>query len=292
MVYASGENEVQERIGECFMEAYPDIEYEYVRGTTGEMMPRIEQERQSGSDGGDVWIGTDPGWFAEASDSGDLLTPSGPALEEWPEGFLRDNVVVGGLESLAIAYNTDLVESPPEGYSDLLDPEFTGSIGTTEVAARILVGWYSWLEETEGPDFLEELANQKPLLYVGSVGVTAAVAAGEVKATMYALPTGVSPLAEQGAPIEYVVPSPSFGVEYLMGAFAWSKRPNAALVFQDFLMSRDGQACWHGTGDSASPLPDIEGALDISTIEPWDYETTTDEVEADINQRFNELFVG
>ena len=74
---------------------------------------------------------------------------------------------------------------------------------------------------------------------------------------------------EKGAPIEYVVPNPGIGNRYAMAAFGWSKRPEAALVLLDFLMSIDGQTAWHGRGESASPRAGIQGDLSSSAVTHW-----------------------
>ena len=70
--------------------------------------------------------------------------------------------------------------------------------------------------------------------------------------------------------IDLVVPVPAFGVEYPICALKWSKRPNAALVLLDYLMSRGGQTIWHGQGETASPLQNIPGSLAAASIDPYD----------------------
>ena len=55
-----------------------------------------------------------------------------------------------------------------------------------------------------------------------------------------------------------------------MGGMGWSKRPNATLVFMDYVMSKDGQTAWHGTGEGASPRTDVAGSIPIANITAWD----------------------
>lgn len=290
-LYSAQAPQTLERIKGCFEEEYPDISVDAVRGTSGDLLSRIDQERQSGSDGADVWVTTELAWFKERSDEGALLAPQGPAAEDWPEEYLDGETVIAGVEPLIISYNTDLVTTPPAGYEDLLSPDLQGKVGTSELAATVISAWYAWLEETH-PGYLEDLANQNPRLYVGSVPISQAVASGEIAASAYGIPTAVEPLIKEGAPIDYVVPDPSFGVSYGTAAFGWSQQPNAALVLIDFLMSADGQECWHGAGESASPLGDVPGALDIDSIEPWDYTEFSEDDAAQLEQEWNSLFLG
>ena len=144
-------------------------------------------------------------------------------------------------------------------YQDLLAPEFKGRIATTELAATTLVAWYTWLEETEGEGFLEQLAAQNPRLYVGAVPLGQAVASGEVIASAFGVPTATQPLIDEGAPLAYSVPDPGLGIRYGMAALGWSQRPNAALVLVDWIMSSEGQQAWHGRGESRQPPPGDRG---------------------------------
>lgn len=291
-VYSSAAPATLERIDGCFGEARSSIDLEFVRGTSGELVSRIDQERASRADGADAWLTTELEWFAERSAEKALHPPAGPALDRWPAEYREGDAIVGGLEPLVVSYNTDLVRRPPQGYQDLLAPEYRGTLGTSELAATAISAWYAWLDETVQPGFLAELAAQEPRLYVGSVPISQAVASGEITGSAYGIPTAVKPLMEQGAPIDYVVPTPSFGVSFGVGALGWAYRPNAALVFLDFLMSPEGQQCWHGGGDSASPLPGIEGSLDAGSIDPWDYREFPESAKTAIDEKWNGLFVG
>ena len=75
---------------------------------------------------------------------------------------------------------------------------------------------------------------------------------------------------DKGAPVDFVLPQPAMGVEWMMAGLGWSKRPNAALVFVDYMLSRDGQGVWHGRGETASPLPNIPGSLDARGVISYD----------------------
>jgi len=290
-LYSAQAPQTVERIADCFRKEYPDISIDVVRGTSGDLLTRVDQERASGSDGADVWVTTELAWFKSRSEEDALLEPRGPAKESWPSEYLDGPTVIGGVEPLVISYNTDLVKNAPTGYDDLVSSDFKGKLGTSELAATVISAWYQWLEDNQS-GFLKDLAAKKPGLYVGSVPISQAVASGEIAASTYGIPTAVQPLIDEGAPIKYVVPEPSFGVSYGIGALGWAKQPNGALVLLDFLMSPVGQQCWHGSGESASPLPDIKGALDIKSMEPWKYSDFSEDDERKLTDTWNKLFRG
>lgn len=260
-----------DRLKEDFTKAYPGIALETVRVAGTAIIVRLDQERQAGMDGGDVVVTVEIPWLQDRLQEGNLRKPMGPATQSWPAGYMINGAIpVLALEPLVFAYNTNLVKIPVTGYQDLLRPEFKGRLGTTEVQAISIVAWYEWLEKIQGADFLPRLAAQSPRIYTGAVAGAQATASGEVLATTFSVPTVVMPLIEKGAPMRMVLPKPALGIRYAAGVIAGSKRPNASQVFMDYLMSARGQTIWHSRGESASPLPNIPGSPDASSIQPFD----------------------
>lgn len=288
--YSATPPPVIDRLVEGFNEIYPDIAVEHTRGPSGELITRIDQERESGVTGADVFVTTEELYLEERAAGGDLLAMEGPSVAAFPADYrVGDDILIGGVEPLTIVYNTTLVTDPPESYEDLLAPEYEGKLGSSELAATTVVAWYDWVNETNGGDFMERLAAQHPRFYVGAVPNAQAVASGEVSATVFGNISATKPLMDEGAPIEYVVPDPAFGFAYSAAGLSAAGNPAAAQVFLDYLASPCGQEAWHGTGETASPLG-VEGSLPIDTVQPYnpsDYpEATVDTFTAEWNQIF------
>jgi iron(III) transport system substrate-binding protein len=290
-VYSSQPPQSLERLIAGFRKTYPDIAVEFIRGPSGQLLPKVEQERASGLDGADLWITAEVTWFEARGREGKLLRLSGPALKGWPTRYLRqDAIAIVGFDPFIISYNKTQVPNPPKGYADLLKPEFKGRLGTSDLAGSSVLAWYDWLEKTQGADYLTRLKAQGPKLYNGSVPLSQAVAAGEIAIGVFATPTTTRPLMDQGAPIDYVVPNQVLANLYAVTAFGWSKRPNAAVVFIDYVMSREGQAVWHGRGESVSPLPGIPGAFPATGVTPWDADAYPPDVAAKYRERWSKIF--
>jgi iron(III) transport system substrate-binding protein len=271
MYYTGQPTPVANRVAAGFRKLYPDIAVEVVRGPSGEILAKVDQERAAGIDGADLFLSTEVSWFTDRAREGKLLKPAGPAAKSWPAPYLQDGAVaIVGSDPFVIVYNKKLVPNPPKSYAELLRPEYKGRLGTTELASTVLVAWYDWLEKTQGADFLARLKAQGPRLYNGSTPLAQSVASGEIAVSVFGVPTAIIPVIEQGAPIGYVVPSPGMGNLYAVAALSWSKRPNAALVLADYIMSQDGQGLWHGRGESASPLAGVAGAIPLASITPYD----------------------
>jgi len=289
--YGSTPVQAGQRLLAGFKKAYPDIAIDYTRLSSGEMVSRIDQERASGADGGDVWLGAEVLWFQARDKEGRLLKLVGPNAADWPKQYWRSpNSVTIGIEPFVMVYNTKLVPNPPKRYADLLTPEFKGRIGANELAASSVVAWYDWMEKTQMPDYLSRLKSLNVKLYASAVGTSQAIASGEIVATPgTATVTTTKPLMDQGAPINFVRPVPAFGFEYAAAAFGWSKRPNAAVVLMDFLMSVEGQTILYGTGEGASPRPNIPGAMPASEIQAFDASKYPPEVVRAYREHWNRI---
>ena len=204
---------VANRVVAGFKKLYPDIAIDVVRGPSGEVLAKVDQERAAGIDGADMFVSTEVGWFTDRAKEGKLLKPVGPSLKAWPAQYLQQGGVVPivGSDPFVIVYNKNLVPNPPKSYADLLRPEYKGKLGTTELASTVLVAWYDWLEKTQGADYLAKLKAQNPKLYNGSTPLAQSVASGEIAVSVFGVPTAITPVIEQGAPMGYVVPNPGMG---------------------------------------------------------------------------------
>jgi iron(III) transport system substrate-binding protein len=277
-LYASLQPPVIRRLVADFQKAYPGIQVEASRASGGPLLAKLDMERQTQTDGGDVLISSELGWFEARAEEKALFQPTGPAAAAWPAKYLvAGTIVIGSLEPFVIAYNSNVVKTEVKSYTDLLNPQFGGAkMGITDInSSTTQVAFYDWLEKTSGSEFMQKLSAQRPQVYPGTVAPTQAVASGEIIASVASNPSAILGLVEQGAPIKYAVPKPARGISYEVAALRWSKRPNASQVFVDYLMSKRGQQQWNGKGESASPLSGIEGSLDASSIssayDPKDY---------------------
>ena len=83
----------------------------------------------------------------------------------------------------------------------------------------------------------------------------------------------MEPLVSQGAPIKAVILDPNFAVPDGAGALGWSKHPNAARVYLDWLLSAKGQETLCLSPDQpviAYALNGTPNSLDPATMDPYD----------------------
>jgi len=291
-LYSAAVPAVLNRLKEDFEKHNPGIIVEVTRIVGTQLVSKMDQERGTGADGADVAITPETTWVTDRIKQSQLKLPAGPAASPWPARY-----IVGGgspllaIEPMVIAYNTKLVKTPVNSYEDLLRPEFKGKLATPDLIATIFMAWYDWLDQTRGPKFLPALAAQSPKFYPSAVQSTQLLVAGELLGSTLTVPTIVVPLIAQGAPIKMVVPSTGvIGTPYFGVIAGWSKRPNAAQMFMDYVMSPAGQATWAVNGEIASPLPNIPNSLPIATTAPADPSKFTPEVAKEYKAKWDKIF--
>ena len=281
---------VNDSVTEAFNEQYPNISLEFVRGTATELSARLDAEIASGSDGADVIVDLNPLWFEANVDNFTSLDEL-PAAEGWPDdGWLEDGLVPMVVISTQamITWNTDIFPDGFADWPDVLDSDVDGRLGIYENPNENTATYYDWLERLNGDDYLPQLAELSPKFYPSVVPMTQAIASGEIGVSLFNVPSIVKELQEAGAPLDYVVPDDTEGGFFTAGVLDNAKRPDAALLFTDFLMTPEGQEALNGNGFAASVLPDIPGTIQPESIFLLGDEPRTD-VEA-MNARFAEVF--
>jgi iron(III) transport system substrate-binding protein len=257
------------------------------------MVPRLDQERDTGAAGADVAIHTEIDWFVQQQQRGGLAPMVGPAIDALPDSAVIDeNIALVGVEPLAVSYNTDLVKEAPtaeDAYQLVLDPAFRGKVGIPDAVSVPAMAYFDWLRSAHGDDYLPELAAQEPRIYDSSTPLVQAVASGEIAMAVYSLQSTVEDVAASGAPIKFVLTAPAVGNPFYAASLRWAHHPNAARVFVDWLMSEEGQKSAWGTGLGASPTG-VEGSQDIGQVAPLHLTSFSEENKRLAEANFNELF--
>jgi len=226
-----------------FMDKHPGIVVETRIAGAGTLMREIEAQR--GSDGiiADViWTSEVPDFYY-MRDEGLLLQyrPSGADDVLNPLDDTDDHFIPARLGTMGIAYNTDLVESPPAFWRDLLGSAFTGGFAiadpTTSGTASVSVGL---LMDAFGEQFFRDLRENGAFVGQGSSQVVDSVAKGELAACL-AVDYMVFAHAEAGAPIAIAYPQEMLVIPSPAAIFKDSPNLAAAKLFVDYLISVQAQ---------------------------------------------------
>ena len=151
--------------------------------------------------------------------------------------------------------NTKLVPvaDRPKTYEDLLHPKWAGKLvwrdanltGATGFVGGMLMG----MGEEKGMDFLRKLARQKVVvLRVSDRAVLDQVIAGEYPLALAMTNHNVEISRKEGAPVAWIPMQPAIVFSEQMGLTKLGTHPNAALLFVDFALSREGQQVFQKAG--------------------------------------------
>ena len=142
-----------------------------------------------------------------------------------------------------IGYNTNLVKpnEVPNSYDDLLHPRFAGRIGLEAGDIDWFGAMVKHRGEEKGLAFFRALAGVKPQVRSGHTLMGQLVASGEIPIAANIYNHNAERVLVQGAPIRWKALTPTFGRPNAVGVARRAPHPHGALLFADFLLSREGQ---------------------------------------------------
>jgi iron(III) transport system substrate-binding protein len=267
---------------DAFQEAYPDIKVELTVARQDEQINRIDAERRAGRYLSDVFVGgTGPGLVTlkQAGFSAPLqpmlVLPEVLDTSAWLGNKLwwadasepYTALMFQGSLQIPVAYNTRSVDPTQfKTYWDLLDPKWKGKIASTDirrVGPGLVAARFIYLHPQLGPEYMRRLFSEMDLtLSSDQRQLIDWVAQDRFPLGIFLFDTEVSMAAEQGLPVQLAVGQfkegeplgPSGGTLYLIDR---APHPNAAKVYINWLLSREGQMAWQRLTREPSRRVDI-----------------------------------
>lgn len=140
-------------------------------------------------------------------------------------------------------YNSRLVTAStmPKSYDDLLDRKWRGTLMMEGTKADWFAGMLQIMGQERGLQFMRALAKQQPSPREGHELLAQLVAAGEGLFDVNIPVSSVERMKERGAPIDWTALGPVPAIMVGAGLAANAPHPNAAKLFLEFVLSRDGQ---------------------------------------------------
>jgi len=261
-------NQITRPMAAAFEARFPGISVKYSRASNTETTLKLlneERDHRVQADVFDVTSGIHS--LLEAHVAAAYQPPSAahfPAVLKDPEGYWFGT----NLYFLTVAYNTNLVglAEAPHTWDDLLDPRWKGHIAwTSELAAQGPPGFIWNALATKGPDkgmdYLRRFATQMPISIASSPrAVLDQVVSGEhwLGVMMYNHHAVIS--AAAGAPVAWVKMEPLVGLFSIMGITKDAPHPNAARLFEAYVLSPEGQAVF-AANDYLPADPDVPARI-------------------------------
>lgn len=192
----------------------------------------------------------------------DILETNGPEMEalyrerlmeEFYSPHFRDlpaaafprhrHYVADRFNFFTIGYNTDLVKPAevPNSYEDLVHPRWAGRVGIEGGDVDWFGAMVKYMGEEKGMAFFRKLAESRPQIRTGHTLMAELVASGEIPLAATIYNHNVERLAVKGAPVKWKAINPTFGRPNAIGVAKKAPHPYAAMLFVDFMLSKEGQ---------------------------------------------------
>ena len=174
------------------------------------------------------------------------------------------------------AYNTRLVapRMVPKTYDDLLDPRWKGKMTMEGTKADWFAGMLQIMGQERGLQYMRQLAKQELMLREGHELLAQLVAAGEGFFDINIPASSVDRVKERGAPIDWTALGEAPAITVGIGLAAQAAHMNAAKMFIDFALSREGQKLQQAFGrlvarnDLASEQPAAIKQIKMVPVDP------------------------
>ncbi|HZE32484.1 MAG TPA: extracellular solute-binding protein [Actinoallomurus sp.] len=277
--------EVSKPLADAFHRKYPFVTVQLYRGDSNQVAQKFIQEYRARSYRADVVDGS--GTSTLLRKAGFLQRFNSPELASFPSQF-KDPDGYWGTELLyymVLAYNTKLVPpgQAPRTYEDLLDPKWKGKMAwstSSGSGAPTFVGnVLTSMGQDRGMAYLRRLAGQD-IHNVNSSGRTVLdqAVAGQFQIALQVFNHQVTGSKAAGAPVDWVPLQPVTSQLGRISLAAKAAHPHAALLFLDFMFSKEGQQLISDRGDiPASPAVPAK----LASLKPDSGKFTANYVPAD-----------
>jgi iron(III) transport system substrate-binding protein len=262
LIYAIGTQ--ADPLYQAFGRKYPFIRVAAYRADSTYVARRMMEEYGAGRYLADT-IDLSTGALRQMLEANLLRPFTSPELPKIRKGAIEPggHWVIDYESYLSLGYNTDLVTDAdaPKTLNDLLLPAWQGKMAVPGTST--LANWVGALVLDKGEEFVRRLGQQKIRIFqVSARAVANFVVSGEVALSPALFNSHVANSRAHGAHIAW---RPLGGVYSTTGAVALASKaphPHAAMLFIDFLLSKEGQALYQELGYD-SPRADMSTSATV-----------------------------
>lgn len=250
LVYSSMKESLLGELKSAFARKHPDIHLDFQNGGAAKLMSRLAAEREAGKILADVL------WTAEVADfyhlkSLDALlayTPTEIKALANPFPDYDGSFTAARLATLGMVFNKRFVKEAPKSWQDAYKPTFKDAYGlanpslsgTAYLGVAMLLRNFGW-------SYFEALHANGARLGKGSAQLVDDTAAGDLLASL-AIDYVVFDKVDKGATLALVYPAELIVIPSPIAILKGGPNNEAAKIFVDFVVSRDGQAIIAGQG--------------------------------------------
>jgi len=275
VVYGSLESETMDAIQRAFTQKY-GVSIDYWRGASNKVIDRALTEFRAGKPSFDVVL-TNRGPMRLLKDEGMFIKYLSPQNANFPASTKDPDNVLSPIYRMAlvgILYNTKLVkpEDAPKALEDFLSPKWRGKWVIPDPTQHTTTEqWLRNLEKLYGADWLplvRKLAETRPIVVESFIPAVQKIISGEALAGITYVKY-VRLYGKDGAPLDYVRLPKMLSEGHTAAISARAPHSNAAKLFENFLISREGMQIEADQGEFVTAkgiYPPIKDADKIHAI--------------------------
>ncbi len=271
--YTANFAETEQEVIKAFNKRFPKIKISMVRAPGGQLITRIKTEAAAGKLAADVVNHSDRGLMLELQDMFQDYTPPN-AADYRPDALVSPKFWPGVTLGWCIAYNTQLVKNAPKTWMDLTKDEYKGKQIGQVVGPSGGTTWTRIMFERQvlGEDYWKKQAALGVTLYPSGAPTSDSLVRGEVSIAPLLYNIIYTKIVE-GAPAEAIfAPEGVPIIPYADGIPKTSKSPNAAKLFMNWRLSKEGQTFQIeklGNISSMKEPPALPKGWDPKVIKVW-----------------------
>ena len=243
-VYSAGPNDLIQQLARDF-EKNTGAKVNVFQGTTGQIMARLEAERSNPV--ADVVISASWDSALALKRAGDLLAYSPKGAEHVPDSLKDSNYIAQGIAALALVWNKNSNTPKPGDWKDLTQPEYRRQVLMPDPAqSGAAFEWLSGLLSSRGEQatwaLLTELRRNGMVVSGPNARALNPVLQGAKAAAIGAVDYIAYGQQARGEAIEIIFPASGTVIAPRpMMILNYSRQPEQAKAFLDYLLSEEGQ---------------------------------------------------
>jgi iron(III) transport system substrate-binding protein len=252
-------------VSQEFEKKYPFIKANVWRSDSKALLKRLTEEVSAGRYIADV-VETSPEYMAIMLREKMLQEHFSPELSAYDDqAKIKGKTGVYGWNNreiyISLGFNAQLVPpgEAPKSIKDYLDPKWKGKMSIAGTTTG--VQWVGAILDSMGREFLERLSAQEiNVQNISGAALSGLVASGEVPLSPTIFNSNIFTHKQKGAPVEWRPLEPVIAGVGISGMVVNAPHPHAALLFLDYVHSKEGQEAAM-KGGLSSPRTDI-GSLE------------------------------
>lgn len=255
-----------------FNKLFPFVKVTDFKASGAPLIAKYTAEARAGRSSADVVQSTEPAVVEKIDGEGLVSHYTISSDAAFADQYKKSGLYYPfSIIALCTAYNSDLVsEDDARGlgtWEGMVDPRWKGKAGTVlfgNGGSTALAYYYAWHEK--GPEFWNKFFTQQPLVFSGAALGAERLAAGGISVHFFANEGNFYDQVKRGAPIRWKCPEPTLAFNSVQFIARNPAHPNAARLWQEWLMSKVGQRLWMQQSSQMTARTDLADERPVTKL--------------------------